>query len=62
MRRVSGSTRITRPQRTVARRPPRYGEVIDVEVPTHVAGLLDFVAGPVATIITTFDVLASQLP
>jgi predicted dehydrogenase len=61
VRRVSGSTRITRPQRTVTSQP-RYGEVIDVEVPTHVAGLLDFVAGPVATIITTFDVLASQLP
>ncbi|MCO5212494.1 MAG: Gfo/Idh/MocA family oxidoreductase [Caldilinea sp.] len=59
--RVSGATRITRPQRTITSQP-RYGEVVDVEVPTHVAGLLDFVAGPIATIITTFDVQASNLP
>jgi predicted dehydrogenase len=61
VQRVSGSTRITRPQRTVSSQP-RFGEVIDVEVPTHVTGLLDFAAGPIATIITTFDVQASELP
>jgi len=59
--RVSGATRITRPQRTITSQP-RYGEVVDVEVPTHVAGLLDFAAGPIGTIITTFDVQASNLP
>src|SRR5690606_27251254 len=59
--RVSGATRITRPQRTITCQP-RYGEVVDVEVPTHVAGLLDFAAGPIGTIITTFDVQASNLP
>ncbi len=59
--RVSGATRITRPQRTISSQP-RYGEVIDVEVPTHVAGLLDFAAGPIGTIMTTFDVQASTLP
>lgn len=61
VRRVSGSTRISRPMRTVTSQP-RYGEVIEVEVPTHVAGLLDFAAGPVAMIMTTFDVQASALP
>ena len=61
VRRVSGATRITRPQRTVTSQP-RYGEIIEVEVPTHVAGLLDFAEGPIGTIITTFDVQASTLP
>ena len=61
VRRVSGSTRISRPTRTVTSQP-RYGEVIQVEVPTHVAALLDFAAGPVAMVMTTFDVQASALP
>jgi len=61
VRRVTGATRITRPQRVITSQP-RYGEVIEVEVPTHVAGLLDFAAGPIGTIITTFDVQASNLP
>lgn len=61
VQRVSGATRITRSQRTITSQP-RYGEVINVEVPTHVAGLLDFVAGPIGVIITTFDVQASMLP
>lgn len=61
VQRVSGATRITRSQRTITSQP-RYGEVINVEVPTHVAGLLDFAAGPIGVIITTFDVQASTLP
>ena len=61
VRRVSGTTRITRPQRTITSQP-RNGEVIDVEVPTHVAGLLDFADGPIGMIMTTFDVQASGLP
>lgn len=61
VQRVTGATRITRTQRTITSQP-RYGEVMNVEVPTHVTGLLDFAAGPVATIITTFDVQASTLP
>jgi predicted dehydrogenase len=61
VQRVSGATRVTRTQRTITSQP-RYGEVMNVEVPTHVTGLLDFTAGPIATIITTFDVQASTLP
>ncbi len=33
-----------------------------VNVPTHVAGVLDFETGPVATLITSFDVWKSALP
>ncbi|MEX1019166.1 MAG: Gfo/Idh/MocA family oxidoreductase [Litorilinea sp.] len=61
VRRVTGATRTTFAQRTISSEP-LAGAVIDVEVPTHVVGLLDFAAGPVATIITTFDVWTSDLP
>ena len=35
---------------------PHYGETIEVNVPTHVNGILNFANGAVGTIITTFDV------
>ena len=61
VRRVTGSTRISFPER-VATSDIHRGRRIPVEVPTHLSGVLDFVGGPVATIITTFDVWASNLP
>lgn len=39
-----------------------YGQKIPVSVPTHVAGTLGMVAGPVATMITSFDVWGHSLP
>src|SRR5690606_29243446 len=33
-----------------------------VDVPTHVAGVLDFESGAIATIITSFDICATRLP
>ena len=59
--RVTGSTRITFPQRTITSEP-KSGEKIDVEVPTHVAGVMDFACGAVGTIITSFDVWGANLP
>lgn len=59
--RVTGSARVSFPQRTIGSEPLR-GQVIDVQVPTHVTGILDFESGVVATLITTFDVQASGLP
>ena len=59
--RVSGTTRITFPQRTVTSEP-KCGEVINVEVPTHVVGTLEFATGAVATILTSFDVWYANLP
>lgn len=35
---------------------PKCGKVVDVEVPTHVAGIMNFDNGAVGTILTTFDV------
>jgi predicted dehydrogenase len=61
VKRVCGSARISFPEREVGSEPKR-GMKIVVETPTHVAGILDFTAGPVATIITSFDVWKSNLP
>lgn len=61
VKRVAGSTRISFPER-IASSELHRGRRIPVEVPTHVAGVLDFVAGPVGTIITSFDVWAAHLP
>jgi predicted dehydrogenase len=58
-RRVTGSARVTHAQRTITSEP-RRGERLDVEVPTHVASVIDFEAGPVATLVTSFDVQASR--
>jgi predicted dehydrogenase len=61
VRRVTGSTRITFPERTITS-APKYGQKIEVEVPTHVAGVLDFANGAIGTIVTSFDVWGGQLP
>jgi predicted dehydrogenase len=61
VRRVTGSTRISFPERIATSRW-HGGRRIPVEVPTHIAGVLDFVDGSVGTIITSFDVWAASLP
>jgi predicted dehydrogenase len=61
VRRVTGATRATWAERTILSEPKR-NQIIQVDVPTHVVGLLDFENGPVGTIITTFDVKAANLP
>jgi predicted dehydrogenase len=59
--RVTGSTRVTFPQRTITSQKKK-GKVIDVEVPTHIAGVMDFECGAIGTIITSFDVYGHNLP
>ena len=61
VRRVTGSARATWKERTIWSEP-RRGEIIHVEVPTYVVGVLDFESGPIGTVITTFDTQASGLP
>ncbi len=58
---VAGMTKKSFEQRTITSEP-RFGEVIDVEVPTHIAGTVRFHGGAVATLITSFDVWSSTLP
>jgi predicted dehydrogenase len=61
VRRVAGVTQITFPERLITSQP-KAGTRITVDVPTHVTGLLEFADGAVGTIITSFDVWASELP
>jgi predicted dehydrogenase len=59
--RVTGSTRVTFPERLITSQP-KYGTRIKVNVPTHVAGVMDFANGAVGTLVTSFDVWAAQVP
>jgi len=59
--RVHGSARITFPTRTITSEK-KYGKIIHVEVPTHVAGIMDFKCGAIGTIVTSFDVWAHHMP
>ena len=61
VRRVTGSAQTTFSERTITSEP-KFGTKIEVEVPTHVAGTLDFENGAVGTMITSFDIWHSQLP
>ena len=58
---VSGSAAVSFPTRTITSEK-KYGKVVNVEVPTYVAGLLNFQNGAIGTIITSFDVWAAELP
>lgn len=62
VQRVSGSARVSFPERTITSQP-KFGEKIAVEVPTHVAGTMDFASGAIGSIIMSFDVPGGhQLP
>jgi predicted dehydrogenase len=58
IRRVTGSARITFPERTIGSEPKR-GTKIPVDTPTHIASVLDFASGPIAALVTSFDVSIS---
>ncbi|UQZ83593.1 1,5-anhydro-D-fructose reductase [Paenibacillus konkukensis] len=62
MQRVTGSAKISYPERTITSQP-KFGQTIQVQTPTHVAGVIDFHGGAIGTIITSFDAFGgSQLP
>lgn len=61
IRRVSGMARTTYPERTI-RSEPKRGETIRPEVPTHVTSLIEFHSGPLATLLTSFDVWDMYAP
>ncbi len=58
-RSLTGAARATHATRTISSEP-RRGEVIPVEVPTHVSSVIEFVSGAIATLVTSFDVVASR--
>jgi predicted dehydrogenase len=61
VRRVTGSVRASFSERTAGHEAIR-GLKLPVSVDTHVTGILDFASGPIATITTSFDVWAAELP
>jgi predicted dehydrogenase len=61
VRRVTGSARASFSTRTITSQPKR-GTVVEVEVPTHVAGVLDFASGAIGSIVMSFDVWGAELP
>ena len=61
IKRVAASARITFPERIITS-AGKFGEVITVNTPTHVAGTMDFANGAVGTMVMSFDVWAHTLP
>jgi predicted dehydrogenase len=58
---VMGQARISFPQRTITSQP-NNGQIITVATPTHISALLEFENGTQASLITSFDVQATNLP
>lgn len=52
---VVSASRKTFDQRTITS-APKFGEVVDVEVSTYIAGTIQYTSGAIGTIFTTFDV------
>lgn len=57
VKRVTGSANISYPERETPK-----GRKIPVEIPTHIAGVLDFENGAVGTLVTSFDSWGNNLP
>jgi predicted dehydrogenase len=58
---VAGSAVASFPERIITSQP-NFGARIPVGTPTHVTSLLTFASGAVGTLLTSFDVWASELP
>lgn len=62
IKRVTGTAVISYPERLITSQP-QYGEMIQVETPTHINGVIDFEGGATASLVTSFDVKGgSSLP
>lgn len=61
IKQVSGMTKISFPQRKITSQP-HCGEIVDVDVPTYVTGMMAFESGVIGTIFTTFDVYKAEVP
>ena len=61
VKRVSGAARISFAERTVGS-GAKAGETFSVTTPTHIAGILEFASGPVASLTTSFDIWHSEAP
>jgi predicted dehydrogenase len=56
VRSVFGTAKITRTERPILNEA-RRGEIIKVQVPTHITGVMEFENGTTVTIVTSFDVV-----
>ncbi|WP_207634140.1 Gfo/Idh/MocA family protein [Halalkalibacter urbisdiaboli] len=54
IKRISGSARISYPERTISSEP-KAGTIMNVTVPTHITGTLDFASGAIGSLTTSFD-------
>jgi predicted dehydrogenase len=61
VKRVTGCAQTTVPERTISSQPLR-GSKIEVNTPTHVAGIMEFASGATGMILTSYDVQAHELP
>jgi predicted dehydrogenase len=61
VKRVTANARTTLPTRTVGS-GPKKGQQITVETPTHIAGVLEFSAGMLATLTMSFDAMQGSAP
>ncbi|WP_097155791.1 Gfo/Idh/MocA family protein [Cohaesibacter gelatinilyticus] len=61
LRRVCGLSRRTFDERMIESQP-RHGEIMNVEVDTHVQGMLEFSSGAIGSITMSFDVWDSETP
>ena len=58
---VAGMTKASFDKRLITSEP-LSGTIIDVDVDTHITGMLQFSSGAIGTIMTTFDVHAAEMP
>ena len=58
---VSASAQVSFSERVISS-DPRAGQTFGVNTPTHIAGTLNFAAGAIATVITSFDVWHTAMP
>ncbi len=61
VKRVVGLSSQPQARRTIGS-GPRAGTQFDVEVPTHISGVLEHEGGALSTLLMSFDVWAAQLP
>lgn len=58
---VSGMARSTFPERQISSQP-KFGQIVPVETPTHILGLLQFQNGALGQVTMSFDVWHHELP
>lgn len=61
VKQVAGFTSRAYEQRVIQSEPLK-GQIIDVEVDTHVAGTIQFESGAIANVMTSFDICHTSLP